>query len=144
LRPNSSAEALENAQKADQIALAPLDHLCAHLAEGGAHALMGRANEALRIFDDVRQKSETNGFIVLVMMGDIFHGASIALSGEFGRGIRWIHDSIARIETWGNPHFPALGYLILGEIYLQLATSPEKPPLESLTARNMVRMSQVL
>jgi hypothetical protein len=33
------------------------------------------------------------------------------------------------MEAWGNPHVPALGYLILGEIYLQMATSPEKPPI---------------
>jgi class 3 adenylate cyclase/tetratricopeptide (TPR) repeat protein len=122
-------EALENAHKSMQLALAPLDHLCARLAEGGAHALMGRPNEALAILGDVRQKSEAIGLNVLVMMGDIFYGASISLAGEFGRGIRWIHDSIERIEAWGNPHFPALGYLILGEIYLQMATSPEKPPI---------------
>ncbi len=44
------------------------------------------------------------------------------------RSIRWIHEGIRRIESWGNRQFPVLGYMILGEIYLQIATSPEKPP----------------
>jgi class 3 adenylate cyclase/tetratricopeptide (TPR) repeat protein len=129
-------EALDNAHKAMQIALAPLDRLLARLAEGGAYALMGRTDDALTVLGDVRQKNEASGFIVGVMMGDIFYGASMSLAGELGRGVRWIHDSIARIEAWGNPHFPALGYLILGEIYLQMATSPEKPPM-AVMLRNL-------
>lgn len=121
-------EALENAQKAMQIALAPLDHLCARLAEGGAHALMGRPHEAVAVLGDVRKKSEAGGFIVGLLLGDIYYGASMSLAGQLGKGIRFIHKSIARMEAWGNVHVPALGYLILGEIYLQMATSPEKPP----------------
>ena len=118
-----------------QLALAPLDRLCARLAEGGAHALMGRSHGAA-VLGDVRQKSEASGFIVGLLLGDIYYGASMSLAGQLGKGIRFIHESIARIEAWGNPHVPALGYLILGEIYLQMATSPEKPPL-AVILRNL-------
>ena len=121
-------EATDNARQALATALAPLDRLCARAAQGGAFALLGRANEAIDVLDDVRRTSDGAGFIALVMLIDVFYGASIGLSGRLGAGVRWIHEAIRRIESWGNRQFPVLGYMILGEIYLQIATSPEKPP----------------
>ena len=125
-------DAIENARQALEIALAPLDRLCARLGEGGAFALSGRAEEAFAMLSSVRSRSEASGFIVGVMLSDFFYGASMSLSGRLGAGVRWIHEAIRRIEGWGNPHFPAIGYMLLGEIYLQMATSPEKPPLPVL------------
>jgi tetratricopeptide (TPR) repeat protein len=125
-------EAIENARQALGTALAPLDRLCARLGEAGAFALSGRAEEAFAMLDPIRQTSEASGFIVWVMLSEFFYGASMSLSGRLGAGVRWIHEAIRRIEVWGNPHFPAVGYMILGEIYLQMATSPEKPPLPVL------------
>jgi hypothetical protein len=43
-----------------------------------------------------------------------------------------IKDSIKRSEAWGNHNIPALGHLVLGEIYLQMAMGEEKPPLSVL------------
>ena len=126
------ADAVENAREALGTALAPLDRLCARLGEAGAFALTGRAEEAFAILSAGRQRAEASGFIVWIMMGDFFYGASMSLSGRLGAGVRWIHEAIRRIEAWGNPHFPAVGYMILGEMYLQMATSPEKPPLSVL------------
>ena len=121
-------EATDNAREALGTALAPLDRLCARAAQGGALALLGRSEEALAVLGDVRRTADGAGFIVLVMMIDVFYGASISLSGRMGAGVRWIHEAIRRIEAWGNRQFPVLGYMILGEIYLQIATSPERPP----------------
>jgi class 3 adenylate cyclase/tetratricopeptide (TPR) repeat protein len=125
-------DATENARQAQGIALAPVDRLCARSAQGGALALLGRAEEALAVLGDVRQQSEASGFIVLIMMIDVFYGASMSLAGELGAGVRWIHEAIRRIEAWGNTQFPVLGYMILGEIYLQMVTSPKRPPLPVL------------
>jgi len=125
-------EATDNARQALATALAPLDRLCARAAQGGAFALLGRAQEAFDVLDDVRRTSDGAGFIALVMLIDVFYGASISLSGRLGAGVQWIHEAIRRIESWGNRQFPVLGYMILGEIYLQIATSPEKPPPQVL------------
>ena len=122
-------EALENARQSIGTALAPLDRLSARSAEGGALTLLGRTEEAFAVLGDVRRRGEDSGYIIVVMLIDIYYGASMSLTGRLGAGIRWIHEAIHRIEEWGNPHMPALGYMILGEIYLQMATSAEKPPL---------------
>jgi tetratricopeptide (TPR) repeat protein len=122
-------EAMENARKALESALAPVDRLFARSAEGGALALLGRAEEAYAVLGDVRQRGEESGYAPLVMLVDVYYGASMSLTGKLGPGIRWIHEAIHRIEEWGNPYIPTLGYMILGEIYLQMATSPQKPPL---------------
>jgi hypothetical protein len=123
------AEAVKNADQSMQIALAPLDHLFARGTKGGALALLGRAAEAVAVLGDVREESEARGFIVLVICIDFFYGAAMCLAGQLGRGIRQIHESIDRIEGYGNPYLPAAGYMILGEIYLQMATAPARPPL---------------
>jgi class 3 adenylate cyclase/tetratricopeptide (TPR) repeat protein len=122
------AEAIENAHQSLGTALAPLDRLSARAAEGGAFALLGRPQEAFAVLGEVRQRAEESGYLALRMLIGIFYGASMSLAGGLGAGVRWIHQDIRRFESWGNPQFPVLGYMILGEIYLQIATSPEKPP----------------
>lgn len=129
-------EAIENADACLDIALSPLDRLSARSAKGGAYALTGRAQEGFEILGDIRQQSEELGFVALIMMIDVFYGASMGLAGNLGAGIGWIKDSIKRSEAWGNHNMPALAHLVLGEIYLQMAKGEEMPPL-SVILKNL-------
>jgi tetratricopeptide (TPR) repeat protein len=137
LTRDQPAEALKNARQSMQVALAPVDHLFARVGEGGALALLGRAEEAVTVLADVVEKSQARGLMLLIMVAGPFYGASMALAGQLGRGIRCIHASIKQTEGWGNPYWPVVGYVLLGEIYLQIATAPERPPF-SVIIRNLL------
>ena len=126
-----------------QVALAPVDHLFARFGEGGALALLGRAGEGVTVLADVVEKSKARGLMLLVMLAEPFYGASMTLTGQLGRGIRCIHASIKRTEGWGNPYWPVLGYILLGEIYLQIATAPERPPLKVIIANLLFVLTNV-
>ena len=137
LTRDQPVEALKNARQSMQVALAPIDHLFARSAEGGALALLGRAEEAVTVLADVVKKSQARGLTLLIMTAGPFYGASMALAGQLGRGIRYIHASIKQTESWGNPYWPVVGYVLLGEIYLQIATAPERPPFRMII-RNLL------
>jgi hypothetical protein len=137
LTRDQPAEALKNARQSMQVALAPIDHLFARFAEGGALALLGHAEEAVTVLADVVEKSKARGLMLLIMLAEPFYGASMTLTGQLGRGIRCIHASIKQTEAWGNPYWPVLGYILLGEIYLQIATARERPRF-SVIIRNFL------
>ena len=99
LTRDQPAEALKNARQSMQVGLAPIDHLFARFAEGGALALLGRAEEAVTVLADVVEKSKARGLMLLVMLAEPFYGASLALTGQLGRGIRCIHASIKQTEA---------------------------------------------
>jgi hypothetical protein len=54
-------------------------------------------------------------------------GAVMAMSGQMGKGVNHLKETIKRWTSLGNYTQPILGHLILGEIYLEMATGAMKP-----------------
>ena len=122
-------EAIKNADRSLETALSPLDRFCARSAKAGAFALTGHAQEAFEILDEVRRAVVARRFFAMVLLSDVFYGASMGMAGELGAGVSWIRKSMRQFDTWGNRNFVALGHMILGEIYLQMALREQVPPL---------------
>lgn len=129
-------EALENAEASLQRSPDPFDKLMARTVDGAARALKGDPVKGLSVLREVRSEMFDAGYIAPLLGVDIPYGAAIALAGNMRAGVRWIQESIERFTELGNKTQPALGRLVLGEIYLQMALGEEKPPL-SIVIKNL-------
>jgi tetratricopeptide (TPR) repeat protein len=125
-------QAIVDAREALGIALAPFDRTFARYVEGSALALSGRPERGFLILDELRRIAEAGGNMPLIMISNPYYGAAISLSGRLGNGIRFIRESTRKTESWGNIAFPIIGHMVLGEAYLRMATSSERPPLRLL------------
>lgn len=125
-------EALENAEASLKCSPDPLDILMARTVSGAAQALKGDPVNGLSVLQEVRSEMFDAGYIAPLLGVDIPYGAALALAGNMRAGVRWIKDSIERFAELGNKTQPALGRLVLGEIYLQMALGEEKPPFSIL------------
>ncbi len=129
-------EALKNAEASLKRSPDPLDKLMARTVNGAAHALKDDPVKGLSVLQEVRSEMFDAGYIAPLLGVDIPYGAAIALAGKMRAGVRWIKNSIERFAELGNKTQPALGRLVLGEIYLQMALGENKPPL-GIVIRNL-------
>ena len=124
-------EALQNAEEAFRLSPDPLDRLIARGLKGGILAMMGRPQEGLEIYAQVREESLAD-FGWAARLFEPYHAMVMVLAGKMAAGVRWIEDCIRRFAESGNETDPAFGHLILGEIYLQMVLGEKKPPLKTL------------
>jgi class 3 adenylate cyclase len=70
-------------------------------------------------------------------------GVALVLHGEFGRGLHWLEQAIVRRDKEGYHSMADWYRLFLCEIYLEIISGAEKPPL-SVLARNIVTILKVV
>jgi len=58
-----------------------------------------------------------------------FLGIAKVMDGDMAGGIRWIEDGLEQCRDWGAASGIAIGHLVLGEIYTQIALGHDRPPL---------------
>ncbi|HET6419205.1 MAG TPA: AAA family ATPase [Geobacteraceae bacterium] len=119
-------EALENAEFSLQLSPDLLDELCAFAAKGSALAWSGNASEGLEIMGRVRRVILKNEFMLLLAGVDMSLGAVMVMAGNMGKGVRHIKDAIRHWASLGNYTQPVYGHLLLGDIYLGIATRTTK------------------
>lgn len=126
-------EGIANARESLRLSPDPLDQLTARCVEGMCLALMGRA-EGVAVLRDVRRDLVAGDYVYPLTGVDIAYGGAMVLAGQMAAGVRWIEEAIERFRAWDNETQPPFGHLILGEIYLGMASGQEKPPLRVILA----------
>ncbi|MDP6817844.1 MAG: adenylate/guanylate cyclase domain-containing protein, partial [Alphaproteobacteria bacterium] len=122
-------EAIEDADEALRISPDPLDRIGARNTRGQAYAMLGRGREACAELADILREAEESGF-GMIRLGSVFaYGAALAQSGEPTRGLRLIKENITAFERLDLSAMPAIGHMILGEIYTAIARGEEKASL---------------
>ncbi len=119
-------EALDAADEALRLSPDPLDRLTARAARGFTLALMRRGEEALGVLAEVRPEVIECEFLDLLMGVDLVYPVALALTGEPGRAVRWMEESLARFAPLRCDASIAMGHLILGEIYLEMVRGDVK------------------
>jgi class 3 adenylate cyclase/tetratricopeptide (TPR) repeat protein len=119
-------EAISNAEQALKISPDPMDRVSARGLKGAAMALMGHPHEGLDLLQDVRREVVESGFLTLLIGIDISFGAALVLAGRISEGVSWIEATNERFISWGNEVQPALGNLVLGEVYLQMLIGKDR------------------
>jgi class 3 adenylate cyclase len=121
--------AIEKADECERISPDPMDRLTARGARGAALAFMGRGREGLEVLREVRQEMIAGEFLFPLTGLDIPHGVALVLAGEIAAGVRWLEQSISRLQQWGNTSGPAIARMALGEIFVRMARGDDRPPL---------------
>src|SRR5262249_12836827 len=120
-------EAVRHADESLAISPDPLDRLCAEANKGLALALGRRDPAGVEMVAEARHELETGGGTVLLGWFDLPYGVAMIVTGRMADGLRAIEAAMRRFETWGYARGPALGHLVVGEIYLDRALGAERP-----------------
>jgi class 3 adenylate cyclase len=129
-------DALYKAEEALQLSMTPIVRMQIVGLRGAAMAQSGRGAEAYEVLHPAREALVERNFLSVVSGLEANYGLAIFLKGEFARGIKWIEDREKHFVALGfHPIQSGLSNATLGEIYLNMATSDERPPL-SVMLRN--------
>ena len=121
-------EAVECADESLRISLSPGDWGAAINGKGIALPMLGRIDEGLALLQETRRFCEAGEMLMIAAAYWLPLGATLVMAGRMAEGIRLIEDSTERMAGWGQTLARAYGHATLGQIYLAMATSTEKPP----------------
>src|SRR5262249_2514533 len=128
----SYSEALEYSEQALSVAITPQDRTNAVLAKGCALVLLRQTEAGAPILDEVRRRCVSDGDLYRLNGNDACTAVCKVLQGDIGNGIRFLEDAISRQENKGYLFLADYYRLLLCEVYLQIISGNEKPPLASL------------
>ena len=132
----SYKEAIENADEALRVCLSPVDSSAAQNYRSMAMVLSGQLAEGMEQGTRLVREVEDLGLTMMLAPTKMALGVGTVLQGEMARGVRMIEDAAVEAEKSGQISARPFGNLFLGETYLQIATSEEKPPL-AVMLRNL-------
>jgi hypothetical protein len=121
------SEAIVNADEAITVGLSPIDHGAAMMGKAIALIMMGRAEEGADIFRPLRQAVWDGGLLLALTAAEGPYGLAMILAGDIAGGVKWIEEGGKRVENWGFHAGPAFADLYLGEVYLEMVVSDDKP-----------------
>jgi tetratricopeptide (TPR) repeat protein len=133
--------AMAHAQECMRIAVAPNERLQGAVVKAAAEILLGRAREGLTELDAANAEFERSGSLLFVQSAP--RGVALAMMGRISEGIRVIERQIAQADSVGDQTRAAWSRIILAEVYIQILSGKEKPPLRVLL-RNLSTIVGVL
>jgi hypothetical protein len=136
------AAALDFAETSIAMACTPLDRETGMNAKVNALVLLRRP-EAEPMLRDLRDRCTANGWLYALSTTDTTWGVTLVLQGEIGAGIRWIERAILAREREGYPDMAGVYRIYLCEIYLEIITGMEKPPIKVLM-RNFFTLAVIM
>jgi hypothetical protein len=128
----SYSEALEYSEQALTVAITPQDRTTALLAKGCALVLLQQTEAGAPILYEVRRRCISDGDLYRLNGNDLCTAVCKVLQGDIGGGIRFLEDAISRRENEGYLFMADYYRLNLCEVYLQIISGNEKPPLAIL------------
>ncbi len=110
-----------------------VDQLVCLGLKGLSMILAGDVEGGGKILNDIFERRKELDFRGVENIVDGPIGMAKVLDGDLGGGVQWIENAIDRAVASGNTHGAAMSHISLGTIYLQLATSNERPDLATLS-----------
>jgi hypothetical protein len=123
-------------------ACTPFDREACDNAYCSALVLLRRP-EGYQLLRDFRDRVKAGGRLYMLVGPDGIMGVALAVRGELAAAIRWMEDAIAKREGDGYRAAADWYRLFLCEIYLEIISGKEKPPLDVLM-RNALTLVVVM
>jgi class 3 adenylate cyclase len=136
------AAALNSAEEVISIASTPFDREGAKTGKFCALVLLRRPDAVSMLRDWMDQCVANNWFWYLTGAEGTW-GVALVLQGEIGRGIRWTEQTILKREREGYRGSADWCRMGLCEIYLEIISGTEKPPVKVI-ARNLLTLVAVM
>jgi hypothetical protein len=129
-------EAARHAEECVRTAVTPFDRTMGAISKASAEIFLGDVQGGLgRLLAAMDGASEV-GWDQMVAFGTVSVGVGHILGGRIGRGIRILESAIAAYDVRGEVIYATATRIPLAGIYLEMLTSPTKPPL-SVIVRNL-------
>ncbi|XDB00025.1 adenylate/guanylate cyclase domain-containing protein [Sulfitobacter sp. LCG007] len=109
-----------------------IDRSISTALKGLAMALSGDGAGGLKVLQDLSRSLEGKGFLSIYNVADMPTGVAMVADGDLARGVAWIERCVTEGVALGNVHNEAMGHIVLGEIYLKLASGGERPSFSVL------------
>ena len=94
--------------------------------------LTGRPGEALETLAQISRIARSTENDFMLNWSEIYYGLALATTGDLAAGEKVLKDAAAMFAAWGNTPKLAEAHFVLGQIFLEVATSKEKPTLAFL------------
>ena len=133
---------LKFAESCLNMARSPYDQQSAETARAVALALL-KHPDGLRLLGERMALCATNDWRQHLSGLDGVYGVAMVLNGNIGGGIRWLEQSILRREQEGYRVCADWFRLFLCEVYLEVISGKEKPPINVLF-RNIMTLAKVM
>jgi hypothetical protein len=135
------SSALGYAETAIGMACTTFDRWVAVTAKTNALVLLRRP-EAVPMLRDWMDRCAADGYCAALAPCEGIWGVAMVLQGEIGAGIRWLRQAAARREQEGYATMADWYRLFLCEIYLEIISGKDKPPMRVLL-RNFFTLAAV-
>ncbi|MCI4348604.1 MAG: AAA family ATPase [Thermoplasmata archaeon] len=122
-------EAIAHARTCIASALTPFDQTLGLVAEASAEIFRGATPEGLARLQQLRRRTEKNGWLIVDAAMDIAEGVGLAVTGDIQGGIRLLRTSIAVRDQEGLRTIAAWSRIALAEVYLEILTGTQRPPV---------------
>jgi class 3 adenylate cyclase len=131
---DDASAAREYAERCVQTSVTVNERLCAELVKASAALLLGQARDQLETIETINARFERRGALFMVQRETV--GAALALMGRISEGVAFIKRQIAESDRVGDQSRAAFSRIMLAEIYIQILSGGEKPPL-SVILKNL-------
>jgi hypothetical protein len=129
-------DAVSFGRKTCEISVTSYDTDSGILVEAMGLTLSGRADEGFAAVESYRRAALARNDNYGLMGADPVYAVGLALRGKPRQGIQWLEDSIRRAEDTGSPVAADWARLTLGDLYVEMLTSKQRPPL-AFVVRNI-------
>ncbi len=92
--------------------------------------LLGRASEGLEEIDALNSEFERSAHLIAMLHAP--QGVALAMLGRISEGIQVVEQEIGRYDRIGCKFHGAWARIILAEIYIEILSGKEKPPVSVL------------
>jgi hypothetical protein len=125
-------DAVAHGDECIRAALTPLDRSVGMQVKGLALALTGELEEGVAMLRNVRNSFLANDWRFNVSGTDLALSMATILGGAFARGVRQCAKFVRQQEAAGYQAAADWGRINLAEIYLEMLSSEQKPPLGTI------------
>jgi hypothetical protein len=127
---DSPIEAAAHADECVRMAVTLNERRAAELVKASSAILLGRANEWLAEVDAINSEFESRGALFMVQRET--GGIALAMTGRISQGIGVLERQIAQSDAIGDQTRAAWCRIVLAEIYIQILSGGERPPVAVL------------
>ena len=127
LRGDFSA-GIDYAQECLRTSISPIDQAYGHLVMAFNQVMLGQLEESSQALERLRIDMESKGMVIVNFLAiEVPYSFLLLLKGELAGSVTHLETQMKRFQSLGQPNAIAFGHLYLGQIYVILATSKERP-----------------
>ena len=130
------ADAMKYAQTSIEVAVTPFDRVYAAAARATATIFTRMTGEGLSDLLELRRSAMERGLLHGASGMHAAAGVGMVISGRISEGLRLIESSIEGADAAGNSGCGFWNRIFLAEVYIEMLTSRQRPPLR-IVLRNL-------